>query len=128
MKFSMTEHGFETETGFGVLTVSGNEDYGFRPYQLLVSSLAVCSGGVLRTILEKMRMPAEDIRIEVKEVVRNAEIANRLEKVHLHYQIKGDQIDAAKIDQALELTTKNCSMIQSVLTSIQVVKTYEVIT
>lgn len=127
MKFTMTENAFETATTFGELTISGNEDYGFRPYQLLVSSIAVCSGGVFRSILEKMRMPADNITIEVKEVLRNPEIANRLEKIHLHFVIEGANMNPTKLDKAFELTTKNCSMVQSVIESIDIVKTYEVI-
>ena len=126
MKFEMTENGFETTTAFGQLTISGNEDYGFRPYQLLVSSVAVCSGGVLRNILEKMRMPAENVTIEVKEVHRNPEMANRVEKIHLHFIIEGQLIDASKMDKVFELTKKNCSMAQSVIDSIELVETYEI--
>ncbi len=126
MKFTMTENGFDTSTPFGALTISGNEEYGFRPYQLLVSSLAVCSGGVLRNILDRMRMPAENITIEVKEVVRNAEIANRVEKVHLHFIIEGARMDENKLPRAFELTKKNCSMVQSVIDSIEVIETYEI--
>ena len=126
MKFKMTQNGFDTETPFGKLTISGNEAYGFRPYQLLVSSLAVCSGGVMRNILDKMRMPADNITIEVKEVSRNAEIANRVEKVHLHFVIEGQDIDASKMDRVFELTSKNCSMAQSVIDSIELVETYEI--
>ncbi|MEK3936452.1 OsmC family protein [Sporosarcina sp. FSL W7-1349] len=125
MKFEMTENAFETSTSFGMLTISGNEEYGFRPYQLLVSSLAVCSGGVLRKVLEKMRMPAEHITIEVKEVVRNKDIADRLEKVHIHFIISGAEVNEAKMPRAMDLTKKNCSMVQSVIDSIEVVETYE---
>lgn len=53
MKFEMTEHGFVTETEFGTLEISSNEEKGFRPYQLMVSSIAACTGGVMRKILEK---------------------------------------------------------------------------
>ncbi len=127
LKFEMKEHGFETETEFGKLTISGNEEYGFRPYQLLVSSLAVCSGGVMRNILEKMRMPADNITIEVIEVQRNVEFANRVEKVQLHFTIEGQAIDESKMDKVFELTKKNCSMAQSVIQSIELVETYEVL-
>lgn len=126
MQFNMTENGFETATSFGQLTISGNEEYGFRPYQLLVSSIAVCSGGVMRKILEKMRMPADNITIEVKDVQRNEEIANRLEKIHLHFIIEGPKVDESKMEKVFELTMKNCSMVQSVIDSIEVVKTYEI--
>ena len=126
MEFNMTENGFKTETAFGTLTISGNDAYGFRPYQLLVSSIAVCSGGVLRNILEKMRMPAENISIQVKEVVRNPDEANKLEKIHLHFILEGAKIEETKLQKAMELTKKNCSMVQSVIESITVVETYEI--
>ena len=93
MKFTMTENGFQTATSFGSLHISSNEELGFRPYQLLVSSIAVCSGGVMRKVLERMRMPATDIRIEVKEVVRNPDEANNVQKIHLHFIIKGTEIN-----------------------------------
>ncbi|WP_438312692.1 OsmC family protein [Sporosarcina sp. FA9] len=127
MNFTMTENGFTTETEFGVLEISGDDNYGFRPYQLLVSSLAVCSGGVLRNVLEKMRMPAENISIEVKDVVRNAQEANRLEKVHLHFIITNSELDEKRMPRVMELTRKSCSMVQSVVDSIEVVETYELI-
>ena len=125
MKFEMTENGFETETSFGTLQISSNDEYGFRPYQLLVSSIAVCSGGVLRKILERKRMPANHIGIEVKEVVRNEEEANRVEKIHLHFLIEGEKIEDVQMDKIMELTRKNCSMVQSVIDSIEVIETYE---
>ncbi|MGN7388699.1 OsmC family protein [Sporosarcina sp. SAFN-015] len=127
MKFEMTENGFETETSFGKLQISSNDEYGFRPYQLLVSSIAVCSGGVLRKILERKRLPANNITIEVKEVVRNEEIANRVEKVHLHFIIEREKIKDEQMEKIMHVTAKNCSMVQSVNESIEVVETYEFI-
>lgn len=126
MKFEMTENGFETETSYGKLAISSNEEYGFRPFQLLVTSVAVCSGGVMRKILDKMRMPAEHISVEAKEILRNPDEADRIEKIHLHFTIKGSSIDDSKMDRVLELTTKNCSMVQSVHESIEIVETYEI--
>jgi putative redox protein len=126
MKFTMTDNGFKTETSFGLLDISSNEEYGFRPYQLLVSSIAVCSGGVMRKVLERMRMPATDIRIEVKEVVRNPDEANKVQKIHLHFIIKGTEINEEKMPRVMDLTMKNCSMAQSVAESIELIKTYEI--
>lgn len=126
MKFSMTEHGFSGDLPFGELSVSTNEEHGFRPYQLLVASLAVCSAGIIRKVLEKQRMPADDIQAEVKEIVRIDEEAGRVSKVHLHFLIKG-QIDESKMPRVMELTRKNCSMVRSVEHSIEVVETYEIV-
>lgn len=127
MEFKMKpDVGFFTETGFGRLDVAGDDQYGFRPYQLLVSSVAVCSGGVLRKVLEKMRMDIEDIHIQA-DAERVEEEANRVSKITVHFRIAGSNLDEKKIEKAMALTRKNCSMVQSVLGSIEVEETFEIV-
>lgn len=118
--------GFYTETGFGRLDVAGDEEFGFRPYQLLVSSVAVCSGGVLRKVLEKMRMEIKDIHIQA-EAERIKEEADRVSKISVHFRIQGNNLDEKKIEKAMVLTRKNCSMVQSVIGSIEVEETFEIV-
>lgn len=125
MEFKMKEVGFSTDLEFGELQVSGDEQHGFRPYQLLVASIAVCSGGVLRTILKKKRMEVEDIAIQT-EVTRNEKEANRVEKIHIHYCIQGKNLAEKKIEQSIEIAAKNCPMVQSVKGSIEVTETFEI--
>lgn len=127
MKFEMTEFGFETETEFGKLEISSNEEKGFRPYQLMVSSIAACTGGVMRKILEKKRMPAHSLSIEVKEIVRSQDDASRLEKIHLHIVVQADGLTEEKMPKIMELTDKNCSMYQSVANCIEIKKTFEIL-
>ncbi|MGD6801021.1 OsmC family protein [Rossellomorea vietnamensis] len=124
MEFNMKEGGFSASLPYGELEVSGNEEFGFRPYQLMVSSIAVCSGGVLRKILEKQRVDFKDISIKA-DVKRKEEEANRIEKVSLHFTITGENLKEEKIQKAMELTRKNCSMVQSVIGSIEVEETFE---
>lgn len=118
--------GFYTETSFGRLEIAGDDAHGFRPYQLLVSSIAVCSGGVLRKVLEKMRMEITDIHIHA-DAERIEEEANRVSRIHVHFRIEGENLDEKKIEKAMVLTRKNCSMVQSVLGSIEVEETFEII-
>lgn len=128
MKFSMKkELGFTTQLPYGELHIAGDDEYGFRPFQLLVSSIAVCSGGVLRKILQKQRIEVEDISIEAN-VQRNEEQANRVEKIELHFIIKGKGLKEEKMHRVMELTRKNCAMVQSVTPAIEVVETFELIT
>ncbi|NKE06862.1 MULTISPECIES: OsmC family protein [Mesobacillus] len=127
MEFKMKpDVGFYTETDFGRLDVAGDDQYGFRPYQLLVSSIAVCSGGVLRKVLEKMRMEIEDIHIQA-DAERVEEEANRVSKITVHFRIAGSNLDEKKIEKAMALTRKNCSMVQSVVGSIEVEETFEIV-
>ncbi len=127
MEFKMKpDVGFYTETGFGRLDVAGDDQYGFRPYQLLVSSVAVCSGGVLRKVLEKMRMDIKDIHIQA-DAERVEEEANRVSKITVHFRISGNNLNEKKIEKAMALTRKNCSMVQSVVGSIEVEETFEIV-
>lgn len=127
MEFKMKDVlGFYTDLEFGRLDVAGDEQHGFRPYQLLVASVAVCSGGVLRKVLTKMRMEFSDIQIKA-EAQRNKQAADRVEKIIVHFIITGRNLNAAKLEKALVLTRKNCSMVQSVIGSIEVEETFEII-
>lgn len=122
----MKDGGFYTELPYGRLDISGNEENGFRPCQLLVTSVAVCSGGVLRKVLEKQRMEVEDMTITA-DTERNEEAANRIEKITIHFKIKGKDLEEKKVAKALELAQKNCSMLQSVIGAIDVTETFELV-
>lgn len=124
MDFYMKEHSFTTDLEFGQLEVSGNEEYGFRPYQLLVSATAVCSGGVLKKILKKQRITFEDIRIHA-DVTKSEHGANEITDIHLHFTIAGTDASEEKIKKALEITRKNCTIVQSIKDSITITESFE---
>lgn len=124
MIFKMKEQGFTSEFEYGELHISGNEEYGFRPFQLLVSSVAVCSGGVLKSVLIKKRFAVEDIEVHA-DVTRNPEQANRIEKIHLHFLVKAEGLAEGTLEKAIEVTRKNCPIVQSVQGSIEITESFE---
>ncbi|GGK14460.1 osmotically inducible protein C [Caldalkalibacillus thermarum] len=126
LTYRAKENGFIINLPYGELHVSGDAQYGFRPYQLLVSAVAVCSGGVLRKILRKQRIKIDDIALSA-EVTRREEGAQEIEKIHIHFKITGKNLSEQKIEKALALTRKHCSMVQSVKDSIEISETYELI-
>lgn len=126
MDFYLKDNGVRTSFEYGQLNISGDETFGFRPYQLMVASIAGCSIGVFRKILDKQRVDYEDIKITA-DVQRNADEANRIEKVHLHYVIKGYHLNQDKLLKNLDVSRNNCSMVQSVQNSIEVEETLECI-
>ncbi|OLO25166.1 osmotically inducible protein C [Alkalihalophilus pseudofirmus] len=126
MEFTMKENGFKADFEYGTLHVSGNEEFGFRPYQLLVSSVAVCSGGVLRKVLAKKRLEYKDIKVSA-EVTRNPEGAQEIQKIHMHFTIIGSNLSEEKIEKSLVVTKKNCSMVQSVKDSIEITESFEIV-
>lgn len=124
MKFVITDREIKTEVGYGTLTISANEEEGFRPYQLLVASIAGCSASVFRTILHKQRIDFDEFIIEA-DVSRNEKEANRVEKIALTFKIKGNNLDEKKMERNLAITRKHCSMVRSVENSIEIVEKLE---
>lgn len=116
MKFTIHEDSVTTGTTFGDLSVSTNEEEGYRPFQLFISSLAGCSGTLLRTILTKKRMNVAHMEI-LADYVRNPEEANRIEEIHFTACHSLREKQAERISQ---LVLTNCSMIQSVISSMEI--------
>lgn len=48
MQFHVTQDEIKTKTNYGSLDISPNDEKGFRPFQLMVASLAGCSASVYR--------------------------------------------------------------------------------
>lgn len=119
MKFQFKEGSFTAQFGGSELTIAKDNDIGFRPFQLMISSLAGCSGFVFSQILEKQRIHLDDFYITA-EIERNVAKANRIEKVDLIFHVKGDNLNEEKLERNLQLTRKNCGMIQSVAEQIEV--------
>lgn len=124
MEFHLKEEGMRIELDYGQLDISGNEEYGFRPYQLMVASIAGCSASVFRKILAKQRTDIADMKMTAK-AERNPDDANRIERIDLHYVIKGYRLDDEKLYKNLAVARKNCSMIRSVEGSITIEETLE---
>ncbi|GAK10341.1 OsmC family protein [Geomicrobium sp. JCM 19038] len=123
MKFTIhNDEAFETEAPFGPLVISGNDEFGYRPYQLLVSSIAGCSASVFRKILRKRRVEFEDIVVEA-EVTRNDNPPSEVQAVHLHFTVAAQGVSEEQLQKMLHIASKNCPIVQSVNQSIEIKET-----
>ncbi|WP_343752509.1 OsmC family protein, partial [Lentibacillus halophilus] len=64
MELYSKDEGMRIDLGYGQLDISGDETYGFRPFQLMVASIAGCSASVFRKILDKQRVDVEELVIQ----------------------------------------------------------------
>ncbi|GAE95330.1 OsmC/Ohr family protein [Gracilibacillus boraciitolerans JCM 21714] len=126
MEFYLSEGGVRTKLPYGELDISGNEDYGFRPFQLMVASVAGCSASVFRKILDKKRITIDDLEI-FADVERSSEEANKITAIHLRYAVKGVDLKRDQMEKSLELARKNCSMIRTIEDSVKITEKLEVI-
>ncbi len=88
----------------------GGEGRGPRPMQLLLMSHAACSSIDVVTLLQKMRQPLEDIRVEVDGERDTTQVPAIFKKIHLHYILTG-HIEREKAEKAIALSVeKYCSV------------------
>ena len=125
MEFNMKEHGFTMKSDFGELAISADSEYGFRPFELMIASIAGCSSAALRVVLTKMRIDFQNINVSTT-IERDKTKANRIEKIHLHFVIQGEELREEKIERAISIARKNCGMIQSVQNSILVTDSFDI--
>lgn len=120
------EKHIEAELGHGKLVISSDTEVGFRPVELLTSSVASCSGSVLYAILTKQRTEFSDLVIDA-EVERNKSEANRVVKMKLNFTVKGKNLNEKRMLRNLEITRRHCGMLRSVEDSIEVEETLTII-
>ncbi|WP_020061509.1 OsmC family protein [Bacillus sp. 123MFChir2] len=113
-----------TKVPYGELQI-GKEN-GYTPLELLISSIAGCSAIVFRTILEKKRITYHEFTMET-EIIRSETLSKPVKSVHIHYKIKAERITQEQLEKALELAMKNCTIVQSVKDSIEIIETIELI-
>lgn len=125
MKLTFTETGMKTEVPYGDLHISSEDEHGFRPFQLMVASIASCSLSVFRKVLNKQRIAFDDLSVEA-DVSRIAEEANRIEQIKLTFSIKGEDLNKDRLMKSVEVASNNCPMVRSVEGSIRIVKEIDI--
>ncbi|SHK19596.1 OsmC family protein [Thermocrinis minervae] len=107
LRLSEEENTYVASTSFGQLLVG---EKGHRPMELLLVSLAGCSGVDVSIILKKKRQEVKDIRIDVLGLRRD-EHPRYYEKIEIHYTIVGKNINPKAVEDAIKLSLeKYCSV------------------
>lgn len=125
-EFELKDGAAVLHTTYLDLSVSSDPKKGYKPVELFISSIVGCSGSILQKVLEKKRVDVKSLQTVVK-VERNEEEANRITKIELHFIISSDQISEEQMKKVLEVTMKNCGMIQSVKELIKIIETFEIL-
>ncbi len=103
--------GFVGETPDGARVVMGevNGEKGLSPMQLLLASVAGCTGVDVVLILNKMRVPFSDFRITIQGW-RREEHPRVYTRVRLTYHVWGKHLDPQAVERAVRLSLeKYCS-------------------
>jgi putative redox protein len=96
-----TGHAFESFQHDSKIEVDAKN--GFGPKALLLTGLAACSGIDVVDILEKMRVPFADLKIEA-EAEQTEEHPRVFKTIQLKYHVKADRDQLEKIHKAIDLS------------------------
>jgi uncharacterized OsmC-like protein len=95
-------------------------ELGFSPVQAVVAATAACSTYVYEDILKKQRITYKMIHIDV-DYERNTEQPTRpLSKINVHFHMDMRSNDQAKAKKDLRLIPKNCPVVQSLNSSVEI--------
>lgn len=81
----------------------GGQNSGPRPKELMLASLAGCTGMDVVSILQKMRVNVESFNIDVVADLTE-EHPKHYTKMHIIYQFKGKGLDPEKLKKAVDLS------------------------
>jgi putative redox protein len=113
------------------ITMDGPEDFGgsnagIRPKELLLLSLAGCTGSDVVSILQKKRSKLEDFEINITAETRE-EHPQVFTKIHIEYVFYGNEVKKEDVERAIELSsTKYCSVQAMLRPSVEITHSYRI--
>jgi len=99
---------FETEVNGHKFIVDaepdvGGQDLGPRPKALMLAALGGCTAMDVISILKKMRVEVKNLNVKVEGELTE-EFPRRFYKMHVTYEIEGDDIPMDKVRKAVSLS------------------------
>jgi len=109
-----------------VAETAGGMNAGARPKELVLFALAGCTGSDVVNILKKMRVPLKDFEMHLTGTEAD-EHPRAFTEIHMEYIFRGEGIECADVERAIELsTTKYCSVSAMLKASVKLTHTYRI--
>ncbi len=121
----------ETESGHSVVMdgppESGGRNLGVRPMEMVLLGMGGCTAFDVVLILKRQRQEISDCYVELSSE-RAEEAPKVFTKIHVHYVVKGKNLDDKKVARAVDMTAeKYCSVSIMLAQSVDVTHDYEII-
>lgn len=120
----------QTESGHSIVIGTAHEDTpkpGPSAMELVLMGAGGCSAWDVVSILEKGRQTVEDVIVDM-EADRAEEPPKVFTRIHLHFVVKGRDLDKAKVERAINLSVeKYCSATAMLEKTAKVEHSFEVI-
>ncbi len=114
------------------ITMDGPEEFGgsnagIRPKELILLSLAGCTGSDVASILSKKRVKLDGFEMNIDADVAD-EHPQVFTKIHLEYVFYGKNLPVKEIERAIELSqTKYCSVTAMLQKAVEINHSYKIV-
>ena len=113
------------------LTIDGPEQFGgsdaaTRPKELLLVSLAGCTGSDVASILAKMREKVTrfEVHAEAEQTDQHPKV---YKSIHLTFKVWGEDIKEANVEKAIKLSSEvYCGVTAMLKNSVKITESYEI--
>ncbi len=97
-----------------------------RPMEMLLIGMGACTSFDVVLILKKARQPIVDCVAEI-DATRADEVPKVFTKIHVHFVITGDHLNATQVERAVKLSAeKYCSASIMLSKSVAITHDYEI--
>ncbi len=104
----------------------GGSEAGIRPKELLLLSLAGCTGSDVASILHKMREPLQRFEVEI-EAEMSTEHPKVYTEIEVIFKFWGEGLKEANLKRAIQLSEETyCGVTAMLKNSVQITSRYEI--
>ncbi len=106
---------------------SGGRNLGVRPMEMVLLGMGGCTAFDVVMILQRGRQQITDCHVEL-EAERADTVPKVFTRIHAHYIVKGKNLDAKKVERAINMTAeKYCSVSIMLAASAEVTHDFEIV-
>jgi len=121
----------ESESGHSVVMdgppESGGRNLGVRPMEMVLLGMGGCTAFDVVLILQRQRQSITDCQVELS-AERADSTPKVFTKIHVHYVVKGNNLDEKKVARAVDMTAeKYCSVSIMLAKSVEVTHDFAII-
>ena len=104
----------------------GGSDAGIRPKELLLLSLAGCSGSDVASVLAKKRVKLNGFEMNIS-AEQSEDHPKVYTSMHIEYVFRGKDVNKAAVERAIELSlTKYCGVTAMLLKAMPITHSYKI--
>jgi putative redox protein len=103
-----------------------DEPAGFKPMELLLASLAACTGSVVASLLARLHQPVVGVEVDASGERRD-EHPTVFTTITLDFVVHGNGVDAAAVERAIAHADRLCPVLAMLKPGTPIVTSFQIV-